>query len=93
VTRKSVFISVDQRSVPEAVDPENGLLRSSEVDLVAAAKRGHSATFDALCYPHTKRLLRGTYRIARNREDAENALQDELPWRRPEPSSQCGHGW
>ena len=78
MTRESVSISVDQRSVPEAVDPENGLLRSSEVDLVAAAKSGHSAAFDALCHPHTKRLSRGTYRITRNREDAEDALQDSF---------------
>jgi RNA polymerase sigma-70 factor (ECF subfamily) len=78
MTSKSVSISVEQTTVAETLDPENGLLRSSEVDLVAAAKSGHAAAFDALCHPHTKRLFRGAYRITRNREDAEDALQDSF---------------
>ena len=78
MTWKSVSVSVDQRSVPETVDRENGFFRSSEFHLVAAAKSGHAAAFDALCYPHTKRLFRRTYRITRNREDAEDALQDSF---------------
>src|SRR5580700_5391466 len=65
-------VSVDQRSSPETVDRENGLYKSPEFHLVAAAKNGHAAAFDALCHPHTKRLFRRTYRIARNREDAED---------------------
>jgi RNA polymerase sigma-70 factor (ECF subfamily) len=73
MTSKSVSVSVDRRSVPETVDQENGLLRSSEFHLVAAAKNGHAAAFDALCHPRTKRLFRSTYRITRNREDAEDA--------------------
>jgi RNA polymerase sigma-70 factor, ECF subfamily len=46
--------------------------------LLAQARRGHSGAFDALCQPHTRRLLRNTYRITRNREDAEDALQDSF---------------
>jgi RNA polymerase sigma-70 factor (ECF subfamily) len=75
MTWKSVSVSVDQRSIPETVDRENGLLRSSEFHLVAAAKSGQAAAFDALFHPHTKRLFRCTYRITRNREDA---LQDSF---------------
>src|ERR1700693_731907 len=75
---KSGSVSVDKRSVPETVDQENGLLRSSEFHLVAAAKNGHAAAFDALCHPRTKRFFRSTYRITRNREDAEDALQDSF---------------
>src|SRR5450755_2969075 len=66
------------KSAPDTGDQENGLLRSSEFRLVAAAKNGHAAAFDALCHPHTKRLFRHTYRITRNREDAEDALQDSF---------------
>jgi RNA polymerase sigma-70 factor (ECF subfamily) len=76
MTRKSV--SIDQRPVPKNVDRENGLLGSSEFHLVAAARNGHAAAFDALCHPHTKRLFRSTYRITKNREDAEDALQDSF---------------
>jgi RNA polymerase sigma-70 factor (ECF subfamily) len=78
MTWKSVSVSVDQRSVPDTVDRENEFFRSSEFHLVAAAKSGHAAAFDALCHPHTKRLFRRTYRITRNREDAEDALQDSF---------------
>ena len=78
MTWKSVSACAAQRSVPETVDRENGLLRSSEFHLVAAAKSGHAAAFDALCHPHSKRLFRSTYRITRNREDAEDALQDSF---------------
>jgi len=46
--------------------------------LLAQARRGHSQAFDALCQPHKRRFLRNTYRITRNREDAEDALQDSF---------------
>jgi RNA polymerase sigma-70 factor, ECF subfamily len=75
---KSVPVSADQSSAPETADTENELLKSPEFHLVAAAKNGHAAAFDALCHPHTKRLFRRTYRITRNREDAEDALQDSF---------------
>ena len=50
----------------------NGL---NENTVVAAAKRGQTAAFDELWQSHTKRILRATYRITRNREDA---LQDSF---------------
>jgi RNA polymerase sigma factor (sigma-70 family) len=46
--------------------------------LVAAAMRGCSAAFGELCQSHTKRLLAAIQRITRNREDAEDALQDSF---------------
>jgi RNA polymerase sigma factor (sigma-70 family) len=49
-----------------------------QLGLVAQARRGHSEANDALCQPHKRRLLRNTYRITRNREDAEDALQDSF---------------
>jgi RNA polymerase sigma factor (sigma-70 family) len=37
-----------------------------------------AAAFEELSKPHTKRLFRTIYRITRNHEDAEDALQDSL---------------
>jgi RNA polymerase sigma factor (sigma-70 family) len=50
----------------------------SDAMLVAAAKRGQRASFDALCERSSSKILRTTYRITQNREDAEDALQDAL---------------
>jgi RNA polymerase sigma-70 factor (ECF subfamily) len=48
----------------------------SEEQLVAAAKSGRRASFGELCERHGKRVFRVTHRITRNREDAEDAVQD-----------------
>ena len=48
----------------------------SDANLVAAAKRGQRAAFDALCSQSSQRIFRTTFRITRNREDAEDAVQD-----------------
>src|SRR5882724_8645548 len=47
-------------------------------NLVEAAKSGHSPAFATLCERYTQQLLRATYRITRNREDSEDAVQDAL---------------
>jgi RNA polymerase sigma-70 factor (ECF subfamily) len=46
--------------------------------LVRAAKCGHSVAFDVLCERLKPRILRSLYRITKNREDAEDALQDSF---------------
>jgi RNA polymerase sigma factor (sigma-70 family) len=46
--------------------------------LVSAAKCGHSVAFDVLCERLAPRILRTLYRITKNREDAEDALQDSF---------------
>jgi RNA polymerase sigma factor (sigma-70 family) len=51
---------------------------AQEEKLVAAAMRGCSAAFGELCQPHTERLLAAIQRITRNRENAEDALQDSF---------------
>lgn len=48
----------------------------SEQHFLAAAKRGQSTAFDALCQPYSRKLYQTAFRITRNREDAEDALQD-----------------
>jgi RNA polymerase sigma-70 factor, ECF subfamily len=54
------------------------LQNCDQLGLLAQARSGHSEAFDALCQPQKRRLLRNTYRITRNREDAEDALQDSF---------------
>jgi Sigma-70 region 2 len=46
--------------------------------LLAAAKCGDRAAFDELFQPLAKRTLQIVYRITRNREDAQDALQDSF---------------
>src|SRR5260370_5193667 len=48
----------------------------SDETLVAAAKNGHSGAFDDLCKRHAEKMFRISYRITRNREDAEDAVQE-----------------
>lgn len=50
----------------------------SEAQLITAAKSGRRAPFGELCERHVKNLFRVVYRIMRNREDAEDAVQDGL---------------
>ena len=50
----------------------------SEGQLIAAAKNGHGAAFGVLCERHEEMILRVTIRITRNREDAEDAVQDSF---------------
>ena len=51
---------------------------ASKAYLVARAQNGCSASFDLLCAPHGTRLLKTAFRITRNKEDAEDAVQDSL---------------
>jgi RNA polymerase sigma factor (sigma-70 family) len=47
-----------------------------DASLLSTAKRGNPAAFGELCRRHEKRIFHVTLRITRNREDAEDALQD-----------------
>src|SRR5215469_17067700 len=59
---------VSERAVPQR----------TEAQLLAAALRGRTDAFEALCRPHAAKLLKVAFYITRNREDAEDALQDSL---------------
>jgi len=48
----------------------------NDANLVVAAKRGHRVAFDELFRRYAQNIFRTTYRITRNREDAEDAVQD-----------------
>jgi len=50
--------------------------KSSDERLVAAAKIGHRGAFDELFKRYSQKMFRTTHRITRNREDAEDAVQE-----------------
>jgi RNA polymerase sigma factor (sigma-70 family) len=50
----------------------------AERSLVEAAKAGQPTAFGALCERYSQQLLRIALRVTRNREDAEDAVQDAL---------------
>src|SRR5580700_9736243 len=54
----------------------SGLRAWSEEQLIAAAKTGRRAPFGELCERHVKKVFRVIHRVMRNREDAEDALQE-----------------
>jgi RNA polymerase sigma-70 factor, ECF subfamily len=52
-------------------EPEEG-------QLLALAKSGQAAAFAELCRAYAKKILRAAYRITKNQEDAEDAVQDSF---------------
>lgn len=52
--------------------------QQSDEQLIAAAKRGNEAACGSLCERHMKKIFRVTLRITRNRQDAEDAMQDSF---------------
>lgn len=50
----------------------------SEAHLLEQAKRGRAQAFEELCEGHTPKLLQAALRVTRNRQDAEDAVQDSL---------------
>jgi RNA polymerase sigma factor (sigma-70 family) len=50
----------------------------SEDVLVSAAQAGQEWAFVELCFRHSKRVLLILYKITKNREDAEDALQESV---------------
>jgi RNA polymerase sigma-70 factor, ECF subfamily len=62
-------------AAPSALQEVTG---TKEASLLAAAKSGETAALDALYRAHAEKLLRTVHRITRNREDAEDAVQDSL---------------
>ncbi len=49
---------------------------ASDSQLLSAARKGDQAAFGTLFERHSKKIFHSTLRITRNREDAEDALQD-----------------
>jgi RNA polymerase sigma factor (sigma-70 family) len=55
-----------------------GLSTMSNEGLIAAAQSGQEWAFVELCARHAKRAFSMIYSVTRNREDAEDALQDSM---------------
>lgn len=51
---------------------------TSDENLLFAARNGHRAAFGEICHRYEKRIFRVAHRITRNREDAEDAVQDSF---------------
>lgn len=51
---------------------------TKEASLLATAKSGETAALDTLYRAHAEKLFHTVHRITRNREDAEDAVQDSL---------------
>jgi len=71
---QQISLPAGNRPTPLDCSSEN----MSEARLLAAARNGHSASFESLCAAHTGRLLKAAFNITRNWEDAEDAVQDSL---------------
>ena len=71
-----VAVCTEENLVTESLALRDECERLDEKRLVAAAKYGESVAFDVLCERLTSRILRSLLRITKNREDAEDALQD-----------------
>ncbi len=69
----SLLMSAESNDVIE----DDSMEMSDEV-LVSTAKSGDANAFVELSKRHSNRLLQTTYRITKNRQDAEDALQDSL---------------
>jgi RNA polymerase sigma-70 factor (ECF subfamily) len=63
-------------SVDEEIPPQE--TARDERALVAAAQAGDAIAFVTLCKLHSDKILRRLYRITKNWEDAEDALQDSF---------------
>ena len=57
---------------------EDGPMNMSDEVLVSTAQSGDANAFVELSKRHSNRALQTAYRITRNRQDAEDALQDSL---------------
>lgn len=68
------LISPNWKSSVDALSDD--LNAVSDERLVAVAKMGHGVAFDELYKRHAEQMFRATHRITRNREDAEDAVQE-----------------
>jgi RNA polymerase sigma-70 factor (ECF subfamily) len=63
-------------STPEAKPRESTVVREDESALVAAAKSGNIEAFEELVSRYESKIFRLAMNITRNREDAEDVMQD-----------------
>jgi RNA polymerase sigma-70 factor, ECF subfamily len=61
-----------------SIRPANALLQTNEHELVAQAKAGSTDAFEQLVERYERRIFRLAQNITRNREDAEDVMQNAL---------------
>jgi len=64
--------------VRDGIHEKLPLQQQSESHLLEQAKRGGTLAFEELCEEHTAKLFKAAVRVTRNRQDAEDAVQDSL---------------
>lgn len=67
-----------QREITTHESRNTACIQASDTTLVDAAKHGNSAAFDILAKRHEAKIFRVLLRITRNREDAQDAMQQSL---------------
>jgi RNA polymerase sigma factor (sigma-70 family) len=65
-------------AISDAVEQSDSLNPMSDDVLVAAAQAGQEWAFAELCTRNSQRVFSMIYRVTRNREDAEDALQSSM---------------
>lgn len=70
--------SIEEAPVVNHFDSTDSLRGRDEDALLTAVKTGQTSSFDQLWQSHASKLFRITYRITRNHEDAQDAVQDAL---------------
>jgi RNA polymerase sigma factor (sigma-70 family) len=73
-----VVACMEENLVGENLALRDEFERLDDKRLVGAAKCGQTVAFDVLCERLAPRILRALFRITKNREDAEDALQDSF---------------
>jgi RNA polymerase sigma factor (sigma-70 family) len=77
VTREETVVATQQYSLANNINTAGVAFQQSlDSQLLSAAKKGDQAAFGELFERHAKKIFHSTLRITRNREDAEDALQD-----------------
>ena len=67
-----------QREITTHQSRNTAFIQASDTTLVDAARHGNSAAFDILATRHEAKIFRVILRITRNREDAQDAMQQSL---------------
>ena len=73
---QGMVVPIEAELLVENLFSKDACEEMEESSLVAAAKFGQKEAFNVLCERLAPKILRSLYRITKNREDAEDALQD-----------------
>jgi RNA polymerase sigma factor (sigma-70 family) len=82
MSRRKEHVMPAARMIPLNSRGRRNLSRDQQVlgdeRLVAAAQIGHKAAFDELCRRHAEKIFHVAHRMMRNREDAEDVVQESF---------------